>query len=138
SIRKKEAGTDKWEYIYDSGHNTLGVQDPTQEIAADNTLEITIPFRKTYGKVLAFLCGPDETLGGSYNVTVGASVSTSGAKLRIGGEQYGESFVWYEGAEWKELVVSGDLGNTYTWSASNNRLQVSHARIDSPTTIIVP
>lgn len=82
-LRKAANGTAVWNYINDSDHRPIGVDNPSATITAVGN-NLTIDFGKTYSKVISFIAGPDETLAKTLNATIGASVGLASATLNMG------------------------------------------------------
>ena len=133
TIRKKAPGGgvdgDKWVFINDSGHTTIGVSDdpdnPPELTAVGNV--VTVPFNKEYSKVIAFLSGPDETLARILGASVGASVGTTGASITMGVNYDVSYHVYYDGADFQMDRKSqfGVTGEVATYDGSGN-MSISH------------
>lgn len=113
-----EFGADVWEWIKDSGHEPLGVDDSTPVRADGSGYGLLVPFLKTYSKVLTVLFGPDETIAGAQSMVVGASVSTSAIAFRASLNKTVAGRVYYDGADW-QVSMGTDQGTVYTDNAPN-------------------
>lgn len=80
-IRKSANGTNEWYFINNVYHRPIGVDLSVTPTATGDKLRI--PFAKTYSKVISFIASPDETFATLLGATVGASVGTAFADVKI-------------------------------------------------------
>jgi len=107
---------DKWEWIKDSTHEPIGVNDSSPCYADGSGYGLLIPFSKTYSKVLSFVCGPDETIAGAQGMVIGASVSTNAAALRASLNKTIAGRIYWNGSAWAKSMGT-DQGDVYTNNA---------------------
>jgi hypothetical protein len=106
-------GADVWEWIKDSTHEPLGVDDSTPVRSDGSGYGLLVPFLKTYSKVLSMNVGPDETIAGAQGMVIGASVSTSAIAFRASLNKTVAGRVLYDGADWA-VNMGTDQGTIYT------------------------
>lgn len=99
----------QWDWIKDSGHEPIGVDDSAPLIA--DGLTLSIPYTKTYSKVLSFIAAPDETLSSRLNVSIGASVGTSNADLQMSLKRILATAIRWTGSTW-DIVYGANQGGT--------------------------
>jgi hypothetical protein len=95
-----------WDYISDANQVPVGVFG-TGATASGSS--ITIPFTKTYSRVIRFICGPDETLANAIGMTCGASVGLDSAIIKASTNQTLAFRANWDGAAW---VTSGGTGQS--------------------------
>lgn len=126
AIRQNGVDRKKWDYISDGAHVPVGLSGDNATAAGG---AITLTFDKTYGRVISFVCGPDETLGNVMGVSVGASVGLSSAILSASATFNGAFTVEWDGAagEWVFSVGTGQNIAPALVSYVNGSLRVGHS-----------
>lgn len=125
TIRQDPTDLTKWEFINDEGHRPLGVNG---NFATAVGSSITIPFKKTYSKVIAFIASPDENLSNRHNIALGSSVSLSSAMIQGSASVHGSGEIYYNGTSW--VVASGagqDILTGFTPTFAGSTLTVPHS-----------
>jgi hypothetical protein len=121
TIRQNAVDKTQWDFVSDSLHTPLGV---TGAFATASGSTITIPFSKTYSKVIAFVCGPDEMLSNRDQLVIGASVGTDMVQLKASASLMFSAEVWYDGSAWQYTESTGQsLINSVSFTS---RLDIQH------------
>jgi len=119
-------GTDVWEWIKDSSHEPLGVNDSVPVRSDASGYGLLVPFTKTYSKVLTMMVGPDETIAGAQGMVIGSSVSTSAIAFRASLNKTVAGRVYWNGVGWK-VSMGTDQGTIYTTNAVNPLADMSYS-----------
>jgi|GEM_PF-1919303 len=120
-------GADVWEWIKDSTHEPIGVDDSKPVRSDASGYGLVIPFtKKNYSKVLSSAITPDETLAGAQGLDIGASVATSAIALRASLNKTITGRVYYNGSGWKSDMGT-DQGEVYTYNAPHPFDDISYS-----------
>lgn len=104
TLRQNATTRSQWDWIKDSGHEPIGVDDSTPAIATGDTL--TVNYDETYTKTLTITVSPDEALASSLGMSVGPSVGTTLMNIKASVDLTLACTIKYNGATWD--VVYGD------------------------------
>ena len=108
-------GADVWEWIKDSTHEPVGVDDSTPVRSDASGYGLLIPFSKTYTKVLSVVATPDETIAGASAMVLGSSVSNNACAIRASlNKTVAGNIYWNSG--WG-ATMGTDQGSVYTTNA---------------------
>lgn len=130
SIRQNATTRTNWDWIKDSGHEPVGVDDSTPAVASGS--EITVNLNKTYSKVLTLICGADETLSNALGLTVGASVGLSSFVIKGNVDLTLAVELYYNGTSWAINYGAGQGGlpdnsiNITSTSFTGSTLTIDH------------
>lgn len=130
TIRQNAVDRTKWDFIKDSNHEPVGVLNDGATQATASGSEITIQFKRTYSRVLSFVCGGDEDFSNSAGAKIGASVGLSTATLKMSLDKHLCAYVEYTG--------SGTWGKTYgdgQGGTANHNIEITNIAHDDATGI---
>lgn len=99
TLRQDETDRTQWNWIKDGQHEPLGVDDSVPAAASGSVL--TIPFLKSYTKVLSIVAGPDESLANAIGFTCGASIGLGTMEIKASVNQVLSAAIWWDGADWQ-------------------------------------
>ena len=130
-----------WNWIKDSLHEPIGVDDSSPIVAVGSS--ITIPFTKTYSRVLSFIANGDETLSNALAFTCGTSVGLSAATIKANINLTLASDIYWNGSIWVAAAGIGQGSGGFpinirdiTYAAGT--LVVNHEWIQGKATTIDP
>lgn len=119
-------GADVWEWIKDSTHEPIGVDDSKPVRSDSSGYGLLIPFSKSYTNVLTMIVNPDETLAGAQGMVIGASVSLNALAIRASLNKTVAGRVYYDGSNWR-VSMGIDQGSIYTYNAPNPFGDISYS-----------
>ena len=122
----------RWDWISDSNHVPVGVDGSTALTASGSSL--TIPYSKTYSRVVSLVAVPDETLANSLNFTCGTSVGLSNSVIKASINLTLAAHVSYNGSSWDVSYGAGQGGTashnveiTGVTFPSNGNVEIAHS-----------
>jgi len=99
----------RWDWISDSGHTPIGVDSTVPVSASGATL--SIPFKKTYSRVLSMVVAPDEAFANGLSVSVGPSTGLSSIDIKASAQVTMAGHAAYDGASWNLSYGAGQGGD---------------------------
>lgn len=108
TLRQNGTTRTQWDWIKDSLHEPIGVDDSSPAVASGTI--ITIPYLKTYSKVISFIVAPDERLANALNLSIGSSVGTSYSQIKASAELTLAAHIKYNGTTWEKTYGAGQGG----------------------------
>jgi hypothetical protein len=120
-VIRNTAGT--WSFINDSTHVPVGFTSVTALAGG----RIQLNYNKTYTKVIALQCTPDETYA-KYGITMGASVGTNLSYIDLYKNDPGFYIRW-SGSAWEKFGDTYDIITSIVYTDVTGLLRINHVNL---------
>lgn len=141
TVQQNATTRSQWDWIKDTEHEPLGVDDSTPAIATGTGL--VIPFDQTYTKALTMTVCPDETLASNLGMTIGPSIGLSSMLLQASINLTLSAHIKWNGSAWVKVYGESQGAGNHEAEITNmvgsgSSLTITHTWIPGTALALTP